>query len=412
MMQMLIKNAKLRNQSDLMDVAVDDGKIKEIGKRVLCEADTVVDAEGRLVTSSFIEPHIHLDKNNVLDEMPDAKVVTLQDAIDIQAIAKKNYSVERIVKRGSDVVNRAIVNGTLNIRSHIDLDDVAGIVTYDGVAALKEKYKGVCDIQIVAFPQVGLIKCPMAKELMEEAMKRGADVVGGMPANENSPDDSREHVKFCFDLAEKYDADVDMHVEETDDTFYRTLEMVADEALKRGYIGRVTAGHTCALAAYDDHYASYVIEKVAKAGMRTITNPPTNLVLEGRNDKQPIRRGITRVKELLAAGVTVCFGQDNLNDTFYPFGAANSLQLANLTGHAAQMTAPDEIEKLYDMITVDAAKILGLEDYGLEIGKNANLVILDATDVREAIRLDSDRLYVIRKGKVVAQTERETKLFI
>ena len=373
MMQMLIKNAKLRNQSDLMDVAVDDGKIKEIGKRVLCEADTVVDAEGRLVTSSFIEPHIHLDKNNVLDEMPDAKVVTLQDAIDIQAIAKKNYSVERIVKRGSDVVNRAIVNGTLNIRSHIDLDDVAGIVTYDGVAALKEKYKGVCDIQIVAFPQVGLIKCPMAKELMEEAMKRGADVVGGMPANENSPDDSREHVKFCFDLAEKYDADVDMHV---------------------------------------DHYASYVIEKVAKAGMRIITNPPTNLVLEGRNDKQPIRRGITRVKELLAAGVTVCFGQDNLNDTFYPFGAANSLQLANLTGHAAQMTAPDEIEKLYDMITVDAAKILGLEDYGLEIGKNANLVILDATDVREAIRLDSDRLYVIRKGKVVAQTERETKLFI
>ena len=146
--------------------------------------------------------------------------------------------------------------------------------------------------------------------------------------------------------------------------------------------------------------------------MRIITNPPTNLVLEGRNDKQPIRRGITRVKELLAAGVTVCFGQDNLNDTFYPFGAANSLQLANLTGHAAQMTAPDEIEKLYDMITVDAAKILGLEDYGLEIGKNANLVILDATDVREAIRLDSDRLYVIRKGKVVAQTERETKLFI
>lgn len=412
MMQMLIKNAKLRNHSEMMDIAVDDGKIKEIGKQLLCEADTVIDAEGHLVTSSFIEPHIHLDKNNVLDEMPDAKVVTLQDAIDIQAIAKKNYSVERIVKRGSDVVNRAIVNGTLNIRSHIDLDDVAGIVTYDGVAALREKYKGICDIQIVAFPQVGLIKCPMAKGLMEEAMKRGADVVGGMPANENTPDDSREHIKFCFDLAEKYDADVDMHVDETDDPFYRTLEMVADEALKRGYIGRVTAGHTCALAAYDDHYASYVIEKVAKAGMRIITNPPTNLVLEGRNDKQPIRRGITRVKELLAAGVTVCFGQDNLNDTFYPFGAANSLQLANLTGHAAQMTAPDEIEKLYDMITVDAAKILGLEDYGLEVGKNANLVILDATDVREAIRLDSDRLYVIRRGKVVAQTKRETKLFI
>lgn len=411
-MQLLIKNARIRHKKEWMDIAVEGGKIMDIRPGIVSEAEEVIDAEGHLVTSSFIEPHIHLYKVNVLDELPDAKVVTLEDAIEVQAIAKKNYSEERILKRGGDVVRREIANGTLHIRSHIDLDDVAGIVTYDGVAALKEAYKDTVDIQIVAFPQVGLMKCPVAKELMAEAMRRGADVVGGMPANENTPDDSRAHVKFCFDLAEKYDADIDMHVDETDDPFYRTLEMVADEAIARGYIGRVTAGHTCALAAYDDHYAAYVIEKVAKAGMRIITNPPTNLMLEGRMDKQPIRRGITRVKELLDAGVTVCFGQDNLNDTFYPFGAANSLQLANLTAHAAQMTAPDEIEKLYDMITTEAAKILGLGDYGLEVGKTADMVILSAQDIREAIRLDSDRLYVIHKGKVVAKTKREVSLMI
>lgn len=409
-MQMLIKNARLRKCKELVDIAIDDGRITKIQENISQDAEEMIDAKGMLVTPSLIEPHIHLDKVNILDELDDAKVITLQDAIELQAVAKKKYSVENIVARGEECIRRAIINGTLNIRSHVDLDDAGGIVTYDGVAALKEKYKNIVDIQIVAFPQVGLEKCPVAKDLMREAMQKGADIVGGMPANENSPDDSREHVRFCFDLAEKYDADIDMHVDETDDPFYRTLEMVADEAIKRGYIGRVTADHTCALAAYDDHYAAYVIEKVAKAGMRIITNPATNLMLEGRNDKQPIRRGITRVKELLAAGVTVCFGQDNHNDTFYPYGNNDMLHMANLTAHAAQMTSPDEVEKLYDMITYDAAKLLGLSDYGIEVGCKANLVIVNAVDARDAIRKEPERVYVIREGKVLARTKVECQI--
>ena len=233
-----------------------------------------------------------------------------------------------------------------------------------------------------------------------------------MPANEKTPADSLAHVKLCFDIAEKYDADIDMHVDETDDPFYRTLEMVADETIKRGWEGRVTAGHTCALAAYDDHYANYVIEKVARAKMNIITNPVTNLMLQGRLDKQPIRRGITRVKELLAAGVNVSFGQDCIKDTFYPYGSADMLQVANVTAHAAQMSLPPEIEKVYDMITYDAAKILGLKGYGLEPGCEANLVVVNAKDARDAIRLNPERLYVIRKGKVVAKTKVETELFL
>ena len=190
------------------------------------------------------------------------------------------------------------------------------------------------------------------------------------------------------------------------------MEILADETIKRGWQGRVTAGHTCALAAYDDHYAGYVIEKVKKAGINMITNPVTNLVLQGRNDKQPIRRGITRVKELLAAGVTVSFGQDCVKDTFYPFGSADMLQVALVTAHAAQMTLPHEIEKVFDMITCDAAKILRLENYGLEEGKDADIVILDALTINDAIRLQPSRLYVIKGGKVIAKNEYKRELTI
>ncbi|HHX29913.1 MAG TPA: amidohydrolase family protein, partial [Clostridiaceae bacterium] len=278
-----------------------------------------------------------------------------------------------------------------------------------GVLALREKYKDRMTLQLVAFPQEGILKDPGCDKLMDEAMAMGCDIVGGMPANEATLEDSLAHVKYCFDLAEKYDADVDMHVDETDDPFYRTLEMVADETIRRGWQGRVTAGHTCALAAYDDHYAAYVIEKVARAGIHMITNPVTNLMLQGRLDKQPIRRGITRVKELLESGVNVSFGQDCVNDTFYPLGSADMLQVANITVHAAQMSLPPELEKVFDMITVDANKIMNLEGYGLEEGKTANLLVIDAKNIREAMAMAPNRPYVIREGRIIVRNERTTE---
>ncbi len=411
-MQLIVKNAKLRERDALTDIAIDRGVILEIGPNLACPADTVIDAKGALVTPSLIDPHIHLDKVNIFDVVRKNVSGTLKEAIEIIWDKKKDYTTEDILARSEDVLLRALKNGTLNMRSHVDVDTIGGLKPLEGVKALREKYRNVMDLQLVAFPQEGIIKNPGCEALMWKAMESGADVVGGMPANEYSPDDSREHVRICFDIAEKFDADIDMHVDETDDPFYRTLEMIADEALKRGWIGRVTAGHTCALAAYDDHYANYVIEKCAKTQIRFITNPVTNLLLQGRLDKQPIRRGITRVKELLAAGILVSFGQDCVKDTFYPYGSADMLQVANVTAHAAQMSLPPEIETVYDMITTTAAEILKLKDYGLAVGKKANLVVVNAKDARDAIRLTPERLYVIREGKIVAKTAVQTELYL
>ncbi len=408
-MSLLLKNCSLRHREGLWDVYCQGSKIHEIGQGLDREAETVLDLEGKLLVPAFIDPHIHLDKVNILDSVRKNVSGTLTEAIEIIWDRKKQYTDEDVIERAGAVLDKALMNGTLAIRTHVDIDTIGGLKPLKGVLALREKYKDKMTLQLVAFPQEGIIKDPGCDKLMDEAMQMGCDIVGGMPANENNPDDSLAHVKYCFDLAEKYDADVDMHVDETDDPFYRTLEMVADETIKRGWEGRVTCGHTCALAAYDDHYAAYVIEKVARAGIHMITNPVTNLMLQGRLDKQPIRRGITRVKELLEAGINVSFGQDCVNDTFYPLGCADMLQVANITVHAAQMSLPPELEKVFDMITTDANKIMNLEGYGLEEGSTANLVVVDAANIREAMALAPNRPYVIREGKIIVKNERKTE---
>ena len=407
-MSLLIKNARLRDQDQLHDILIEKDRIEQIAPHIDAPEVEVIDARGNLTTPSLIDPHIHLDKVNILDVVRPNETGTLKEAIEIIWAKKQTYTDEDILTRSEDVVLRALKNGTLNIRTHVDVDTIGGLKPLQGILKLKEKYRGLVDIQIVAFPQEGIIKDPGCEDLLYQAMELGADVIGGMPANEATPDDSRAHVKIIFDIAEKYDCDVDMHVDETDDPFYRTLEMVADETIRRGWHSRVTAGHTCALAAYDDHYAGYVIQKLRQAQIHMITNPVTNLMLQGRNDKQPIRRGITRVKELLEAGLLVSFGQDCVSDTFYPLGSADMLQVANVTAHAAQMSLPDEIKKVYDMITGDAAAVIGLEDYGLKVGSKAYLIVLDVATERDAIRLAPARLFVIKNGRIVAQTQTET----
>jgi len=410
-MSLLLKNCTLRQREGLWDVYCEDKLIRGISQNSDRKAETVIDLEGKLLVPALIDPHIHLDKVNILDSVRKNVSGTLTEAIEIIWDRKKQYTDEDVILRAGAVLDKALVNGTLAMRTHVDIDTVGGQKPLSGVLALREKYKDRMTLQLVAFPQEGIIKDPGCDKLMDEAMRMGCDIVGGMPANEQTPDDSLAHVKYCFDLAEKYDADIDMHVDETDDPFYRTLEMVADETLKRGWHGRVTAGHTCALAAYDDHYAAYVIDKVARAGIHMITNPVTNLLLQGRLDKQPIRRGITRVKELLEAGVNVSFVQYCVNDTFYPLGSADMLQVANITVHAAQMSLPPELEKVFDMITTDANKILNLEGYGLEEGCKANLLVIDAKNIREAMAYAPNRPYVIREGKVIVKNERQTTVF-
>ena len=401
--QILLRNLLPWGEEATIDLAIIDGRFVEPPPDL--EADRVIDAEGRLTVPGFVEPHIHLDKVMINKDVRTNVSGTLTEAIEIIREKKRAYSVEDIVGRAGTVIESSVANGVSWLRTHVDVDTIGGLRPLEGVMAAREKYRDIIDIQIVAFPQEGIIRDPGTEDLLWQAMEMGADVVGGMPFNESSPEDSRRHIEIAFDIARNFGADIDMHVDETDDPNARTLQMLADKTIEQGFEGRVTAGHACALAAYPDDYAQSVIDKVRRARLNMITNPATNLMLQGRLDAQPKRRGITRVGELLAAGLNVSFGQDCVRDTFYPFGRNDPMEVALITAHAAHLSQPAEIEQVFAMPTVNAAKVLGLADYGLKAGAVADAVIIDATDAAEAIRLQAPRRWVIKRGRVVAETE-------
>jgi cytosine deaminase len=406
----VVRNAKIVSKRKLTDIGIKGDKIAEIGK-IKKKARKEIDAKGMLVSPAFIDPHIHLDKCMIGDDIRPNVSGTLQEAIEIIWEKKRKYTVADIAKRAGEVIKLATLNGTTRMRTHADVDTIGGLTPIKGLLAVREKFKNIMDIQIVAFSQEGILRDLGTEELMRKAMELGADLVGGMPHHERPYSKAKPHIDICFEIAKEFDADIDMHVDETDDPNSRSLEYLAEKTVEEGYQGRVTAGHTCALAAYPDDYAKEVIRKVKLANINMITNPVTNLVIQGRGDKQPIRRGITRVKELLAAGVNVTFGQDCVNDAFYPFGKADMLEVANISAHAAQLTMPDEIETVFEMMTTNAARTLGvLDDYGIAVGKRADLVVIDASSPKDAIRRQPDRRWVIKGGKIIAENTSNRKL--
>jgi cytosine deaminase len=368
-----------------------------------------LDAEGRMAVPGFVEPHIHLDKALISERAPVNISGTLTEAIEILWEIKRNYTIEEIADRASRVLERALDNGISRLRTHVDVDPIGGMRPAKGLIQARDRFRDLIDIQIVAFPQEGIVKSPGTEDLMRGVMKLGVDVVGGMPFNEASPADSRRHIEIVFDIARQFDADVDMHVDETDDPTARTLEVLAELTIANGWQGRVTAGHTCALASYPRDYADHVIGRLRQANVNMIANPATNLMLQGRLDDYPKRRGVTQVKELLAAGVNVACGQDCVHDTFYPFGQNDPLEIAFLLCHASQMSQPAEILTVMDMVTSNGAKALRVPDFGVTVGSVADLVVLDARDAREAFARRSPRRWVIRKGKLIAESRLEMR---
>jgi cytosine deaminase len=336
---------------------------------------------------------------------------TLTEAIEILWEIKRNYTVDEIADRASRVLERALENGYSRLRTHVDVDPIGGTRPAEGLIRARDRFRDLIDIQIVAFPQEGIVKSPGTEALMREVMKLGVDVVGGMPFNEASPADSRRHIEIVFDIARQFDADIDMHVDETDDPMARTLEVLAELTIANGWQGRVTAGHTCALASYPRDYADRVIGRLHEANVHMIANPATNLMLQGRLDDYPKRRGVTQVKELLAAGVNVACGQDCVHDTFYPFGQNDPLEIAFLLCHASQMSQPDEILTVMDMVTLNGAKALRVPDFNVAVGSVADLVVLDARNAREAFATRSPRRWVIRKGKLIAESRLEMRRY-
>jgi cytosine/creatinine deaminase len=409
-MDLVLRRARIEDREGLFDIGLAGGRIAEVAPRIAAECEAEIDVDGRLVSPTFVDPHIHLDKVGVLPMLPTNRSGTLAEAIELLHQSKRAATVEEIAERAGRIIRQAVMAGTTALRSHVDIDTIGGLRPLEGVVRAREEHADICDIQIVAFPQEGIERDPGTDELMRQAMKSGADAVGGMPHWEADREASRRHVEFCLDLAVEHDADVDMHVDETDDPAYRSLEMVADAAEARGWGGRTNAGHCCAMAAWEDDYTEFVIGRLREAGVSVITNPATNLMLQGRGDTRLRRRGTARVKELLEAGVLVGCGQDCVEDAFYPFGMADQLQVALILVHAAQLSAPAEIERAMQMVRGDAATIMHLSDYGLHAGARGDLVVLDAETPADALRTQAPRRWVVRAGRVVAETRTETEL--
>ncbi|MGD0846928.1 amidohydrolase family protein [Bradyrhizobium sp.] len=411
-LDILVKNVALWGTEGLCDLGIANGRFASVNPNGVSSAAVLtLDAEGRMAVPGFVEPHIHLDKALISERAPVNRSGTLTEAIEILWELKRNYTVDEIADRAARVLAQALENGISRLRTHVDVDPIGGTRPAEGLIRARERFGDLIDIQIVAFPQEGIVKSPGTEALMREVMKLGVDVVGGMPFNEASPQDSRRHIEIVFDIARQFDADIDMHVDETDDPAARTLEVLAELTIANGWQGRVTAGHTCALASYPRDYADHVIGRLRQANVNMIANPATNLMLQGRLDDYPKRRGVTQVKELLAAGVNVACGQDCVHDTFYPFGQNDPLEIAFLLCHASQMSQPAEILTVMDMVTNNGAKALRVPDFRVAVGGVADLVVLDARDARGAFATRLPRRWVIRKGRLIAETQSETRRY-
>ena len=406
MNSLLIKNAKLRGQEGLMCILIEDGRISRIQETITANEVEAVDAGGNLVIPPFVDPHVHLDAVlSAGDLSRPNKSGTLLEAIDIWGERKPFLTKDILKENAREVVNWYIANGVLRVRTHADCSDPT-LLTVESLVELRDEVKDLIDIQVVAFPQDGIFTKPDGEALLRKALEIGADVVGGAPHIEYTREDGVKDVETVYRLAEKFDKLIDIHIDETGDPHSRFIEVMAKENINRGWQGRAAASHTTAMHNYNNDYAFKLLGILRKADMNMITNPFDNSVLQNRTDGYPRKRGHTRVDELLERGVNVCIGHDSIMDPWYSMGKGNMIAAANLLAHTAHMNGHDQITTLMDMITVRSARTLNVEDsYGLEAGKPADLVILDARNDAEAVRLTSECLYVIRRGKIICRTE-------
>lgn len=406
-MDLVIRNGR-SDHGQPIEVGITGGVITAVSSpNSLPPAAQEIDAQGGMISPAFIESHFHLENALLWDGLINQSG-TLEEAIEIYARVKHDLTVEDIVERSGYVVKTAVANGTLWLRSHVDIDHIAKLSILRGVAAAREAYRDLIDIQLIAFPQLGLAQNPEAVEMMWQAMENGCDLVGGMPHGEKNMDDAAKHIDIAFQIAQKYDVDIDMHIDETDDPYWHSLEQLAEKTIETGWQGRVTAGHCCAMSAWDDRMAARIIDKVKAADIHIITNAPINSMLEGRHSGYPKPRGIARVKELLEAGVNVVCGQDDLQNMFYPFGKMDPLEVALITAHLAHLGAPHEIEAAFNMPRYHAARMWGLDNYGVFVGAAANLVILGAETAVQALRQQPANRTVIRNGRVLTERKAET----
>ena len=405
-MDLIIRNAKLRGQKELVDIGIEKGKIAKIAKKIDFKTDKWIDAKGNLVTESYCNAHLHLCKVWTL-QMMDEKALKdyhcsdmgkAMTAIELAARVKENYDERWIIKNVRKALELAAKYGNLHIRAFADVDSKAKLEGVKALIKARDEFKGVVNVQVVAFPQDGVIREPGAEDLIKKAMDLGADIVGGIPWIEFTEEDEKAHIQKMVAIARKYNKDVSMLVDDAGDPTLKTLEMLAVETIKTGWQGRVLAQHARAMCLYPKPYFQKVVALLKKAGIGIVTDPHTG----------PLH---ARVGELLEEGALVCLGQDDISDAYYPYGRNNMLEIAFMASHLLWMTGADQMETLYDMITVNGAKAMGVKNFGLKEGNIANLVVLGVPSVLEALRFQDAPAYVISSGKVIAETSSTTKLY-
>lgn len=397
------KNAKLRHREGLYDIVTEGEKIIGIAKDCAGKYSDaeIVDLGGRLVCEPYVESHIHLDYVYTAD-IPAEETAsgTLFEAIEKWSGSKHQLSKEDIKKRAYKGILTEMRNGVQYIRTHVDVTDPE-LTAFQAMREVKEEVKDKVDIQLIAFPQEGMYAYRDGDKLVEQALKMGADVVGGIPHYEFTREDGVKSVKKAIELACRYDKLVDIHCDETDDDQSRFVEMIAAEAYFSGLKDRVTASHTCAMGSYNNAYAFKLMSKLAQSGINCISCPTENTYLQGRYDNYPKRRGLTRIDELTAAGVNVSLGQDSISDPWYPLGNGNLMNQLDFAIHISHLMSVEQIWNALDYITVNGAKTLHLSDYGIREGSSASFIVIDAPNEFEAVRERAGIIRSVRKGRTI-----------
>ena len=403
MLDLLVRGANLPDGRVAQDIAVKDGHIAEIGPAIQAKAAREIDAHGRLVTPPFVDAHFHMDSTLSLGQPRMNESGTLLEGIKLWSELKPHLTVEAIKTRAHEFCRWAIARGSLAVRSHVDVCDDR-LLAVDALLEVKREIAPWLDLQLVAFPQDGFFRHPKARENLLRALDKGVDVVGGIPHFERYMAEGATSVTALCEIAAERGLPVDIHCDETDDPLSRHVESLAHETERLGLQGRVTGSHLTSMHSMDNYYVSKLIPLMHEAGLHVVANPLINITIQGRHDTYPKRRGMTRVKELMAAGINVAMGHDCVMDPWYSLGSHDMLEVAHMGLHVGQMTSMAEMHSCFEAVTTNAAKVMALPDYGLARGCHADFVVLQAADPIEALRLKPARLHVVRRGKVIAET--------
>ena len=403
MLDLMIRNANLPDGRKGLDIAVENGRIAEVGPNIDAQATREIDATDRLATPPFVDSHFHMDSTLSYGQPRVNESGTLLEGIELWGELKPHLTVESIKARAIQLCHWAIARGTLAIRSHVDVSDDR-LLAVNALLEVRQEIKPYIDMQLVAFPQDGYLRYPGSAANLGRALDLGVDVVGGIPHFERTMEQGAASVKALCEIAVERGLRVDMHCDESDDPLSRHIETLTFHTQRLGLQDRVTGSHLTSMHSMDNYYVSKLLPLMAEARIHVVANPLINITLQGRHDTFPKRRGMTRVKELMEAGINVAFGHDALMDPWYSFGTYDLIEVAHMGLHVAQMTGVSQMRQVFEAITTNGARALGLEGYGLEPGCHADIVILQARDPQEALRLKPVRLYVIRRGRVIAET--------